>query len=199
MLALDNIYHVIDEGSSKLLISLDLALHSTPSTTPFFLVAYKPASTYLDLPLHGSTPILRGAVNLSVLAVPHLQLLCAPRAFSKDLSLVLCFFLIHLTHCTYCQFIWPPAAAVRRRHSAVCRHIQRELRYSSCQTRALSLDPPYLVLLQRVSTESRQIWGNRVWHYPALTFSFNYLYCQWLRNPCSGSQSGQDSWRYPWQ
>ena len=36
-----------------------LALHSTPSTTPFSSVDYKPASTYLDLPLHGSTPILR--------------------------------------------------------------------------------------------------------------------------------------------
>ena len=46
-----------------------LALHSTPSTT-FSFVAYKPASAYLDSPLHGSTPILRVVVNLSVLAVP---------------------------------------------------------------------------------------------------------------------------------
>ena len=70
-----------------------LPLHYTPSITPFYLVDYKPASAYLDLPLHGSTPILRGAVNLSVLNVPRLQLLCASRAFWKDLSSVLCFFL----------------------------------------------------------------------------------------------------------
>ena len=66
-----------------------LALHSTPSTTPFSLVTYKPALAYLDSPLHGSTPILRGAVNLSVLTVPRLQLHCEPRAFCKDLSLAL--------------------------------------------------------------------------------------------------------------
>ena len=58
----------------------------------FSLVAYKPASAYLDSPLQGSTPIFRGAVNLSALTVPSLQLLCEPRAFRKDLSLALCFF-----------------------------------------------------------------------------------------------------------
>ena len=67
-------------------------LHSTPLTTLFSSVEYKPASAYLDSPLHGSTPILRSAVNLFILAVPRLQLLCAPRAFRKDLSFVLCFF-----------------------------------------------------------------------------------------------------------
>ena len=34
------------------------------------------------------------------------------------------FFQIYITHCTYCQFVWPPAAAVRWRHSALCCHIQ---------------------------------------------------------------------------
>ena len=69
-----------DEGSSMVLLSLDLilALHSTLSTTPFSSVDYKPVSAYLDSSLHGSTPILSGAVNLSILAVPRLQLLCAP-------------------------------------------------------------------------------------------------------------------------
>ena len=57
-----------------------LVLHFTSSTTPFS-VDYKPASAYLDSPLHGSTPILKEAVNLSVLAVPRLQLLCALWAF----------------------------------------------------------------------------------------------------------------------
>ena len=69
-----------------------LVLHSTPSTTPFPSIDYKPASAYLDSPLHGFTPILRGTVNLSILAVPHLQLLGAPWAFRKNLSMVLCFF-----------------------------------------------------------------------------------------------------------
>ena len=41
-----------------------------------------------------------------VLAVPRLQLRNALLAFRKDLSLALCIFPIHLTHCTYCQFIW---------------------------------------------------------------------------------------------
>ena len=49
-----------------------------------------------------------------------------------------------------------------------------------------------------VSTEPRHIWGNRVWHYPAFTFSSNYLYCQWRQNPCPDFQSDQHSWRYPW-
>ena len=48
-------------------------LHSAPSITPFSLVAYKPASAYLDSPLHGSTSISRGAVHLSVLTVPCLS------------------------------------------------------------------------------------------------------------------------------
>ena len=92
---------------------LIFVLHSTPSTTPFSLVTYKPASAYLDSPLHGSTPILKGAVNISVLAVPGLQLPCGPRAIRRDLSLVPCFSPINFTNCTYCQFIWPPAVAVR--------------------------------------------------------------------------------------
>ena len=47
--------------------------------------------------MHDSTPILKGAVNFSVLAVPRLQLLCAPRAFRKDLSLALCFFSLFIS------------------------------------------------------------------------------------------------------
>ena len=43
-----------------------LALHLTPLTTLFSSVAHKPASAYLDSPLHGSTPILRGAVNVHI-------------------------------------------------------------------------------------------------------------------------------------
>ena len=39
--------------------------------------------------LEGHSPILRDVANLAVL---HLQSLCAPRVFRKDLSLVLCFF-----------------------------------------------------------------------------------------------------------
>ena len=50
---------------------------------------------------------------MSALTVPRLQLLCAPQAFRKDLSLVLFFFHIRLNHWSYCQFIWPPAAEVR--------------------------------------------------------------------------------------
>ena len=96
-----------------------LALHSTPSTTPFSSVDYKPASAYLDSPLHGSTPVLRGAVNLSLLAVPCLHLLSAPQRSARICPWSYAFFHIHLTHCTYCQFIWPPAAAVRWWHSAL--------------------------------------------------------------------------------
>ena len=69
-----------------------LVLHSTPSTTPFTLVDYKPASAYLGSPLHGSDHIVRGTVKLSVLAFPRLHLLPAPLAFRKDLSLVPWFF-----------------------------------------------------------------------------------------------------------
>ena len=98
LLALDNIYHAIDEDSLTVWYYLILALHSTTSITPLSSVDYKPASAYLDSPLYSSTSILRGAVNLSVLAVPRLQLLCAPHAFRKDLSLVLCFFHIHPLH-----------------------------------------------------------------------------------------------------
>ena len=93
LLALDNIYHAIDEGSSTVLISLDLsaAFDTIDHTILLSLLQTSFGISRLAL-VHGSTPILRRTVNLSVLAVPRLQLLCAPQAFRKDLSLVLCFF-----------------------------------------------------------------------------------------------------------
>ena len=104
-------------------------LHSTSSTTPFSLVAYKPASTHLDSPLHGSIPILRGAVNLSVLVVPRLQL---PVHHGRSASICCrpyAFFPIHLTHCTYCQFIWPPAADSRLMHTSL--HLKNRVSITS--------------------------------------------------------------------
>ena len=74
------------------LISFDLSAAFDTIDHIVLLSPQKPASAYLDSPLHGSTPILKGVVNLSVLAVPYLQLLCVPREFHKDMCLVLCFF-----------------------------------------------------------------------------------------------------------
>ena len=146
--------------------------------------------------MHGSTPILRCAVNLFVLALPRLQLLCAPRAFRNDLSLVLCLF-PYSSHSLHILSV----------HMASC--------CSSTLTTLSSMSPyPQIITILQlpnssfvsrpsmpgsaitVSIEPRQIRGNRVWHYPALTFSSNDLYCQCRRNPCPGFQSDQDSWRY---
>ena len=73
------------------LISLDLSAAFETIDHTILLSRLQTSSAYLDSPLHGSTPILWGAVNVSVLAVPRLQLLCAPRAFRKDMPLALFF------------------------------------------------------------------------------------------------------------
>ena len=162
-------------------------LHSTPSTTPFSSLDYKLASTYLDSPLHGCTPILRGA---------HLQLLGAPRAFRKDLSLVLCFFPLFISPIAHIVtsygLLQQPYADDTQLYVAISKD---------------NYDTPVTKLQLCLSTIHTwfcyngpgQIRGNRVWHYPALMFSSNYLYCQCRRNPCPGFQSGHDSWRYPRQ
>ena len=157
-----------------------LALHSTPSTTPFSSVDYKPASAYLDSPLHDSTPILRGVVNLSVLAVPYLQVLCAPRAFRKDLFFVLCFFpysshslhilSVHMTPCSISTLTTQLYVAISN-YNYDTPDAKLELCLSTLHTwfcyNGLALNP---------DKSEAIVFGTT--HYPALTFSSNYLYCQ---------------------
>ena len=59
----------LDEGEEIDVIYADF---QKPSIS-FSSVEYKPDSAHLDSPLHGSTPILKGAVNLFILAVPRPQ------------------------------------------------------------------------------------------------------------------------------
>ena len=55
LLSLDNIYHIIDEGSLMVLISLDLSIAFDTIDSIILLSRLEPALAYLDSPLYAST------------------------------------------------------------------------------------------------------------------------------------------------
>ena len=74
-----------------MLISFDLSAAFDTIDNTILLSRLKASFGISGLALAWFHSILRGAVKLSALAVPRLQLLCAQWVFRKDLSLVLFF------------------------------------------------------------------------------------------------------------
>ena len=97
LLALDNIYHVSDESSSMVFISLNVSAAFNTIDHIILLSQLQISFGISGLALAWFQSYLEGAVSLSVLAVTHLQQLCAPRVFRKDLTLVLCFFSLFIS------------------------------------------------------------------------------------------------------
>ena len=77
MLALDNIYHAIDEGSSTVLISLDLSAAFNTIDHTILLSRLQTSFGISGLTLAWFHSYLERRSQFFILVVPHRQLLCA--------------------------------------------------------------------------------------------------------------------------
>ena len=137
----------IDEGSSTVLISLDLSASFDTIDHTILLSRLQTSFGISGLALAWFRTYLEGRNQFVRMAVPRLQLLCTPRAFRKDLSLALCLFPYssHPLH-IFSVHIASYSSSTLTTLSSMSPY-PKTITILNHQTRSLSLDPPYLVLL----------------------------------------------------